>query len=61
VTIKLTNKKAIIQFLTENVQGKNSDFANLLNVKSTRVKQIIYELIDEDIVVVEGANRNRTY
>ena len=42
-------------------QGKNKDFANLLNLKSTRIKELIYELIDERIIVEEGGNRNRVY
>lgn len=62
VTIKSDdNKKAIIDYLTENESGKNSDLAQLLGVKSTRVKQLIYKLIEDDIIVTEGANRNRVY
>jgi len=62
VAIKtLSQKQAIIQYLTENVVGKTSDFSKLLCVQDSRVKKIIYELIEEDIVVSEEANRNKVY
>ncbi len=54
-------KQAIIQYLTENVSAKSSDIAELLGLKSTRVKEILAEMIAEEIVCAEGGNRNRTY
>ena len=32
-----------------------------LGVKSTRVKQLLKELLDEGVVVAEGNNKNRVY
>ena len=41
--------------------AKSADIAELLDVKSTRVKKLLSELIAEGTVVAEGSNRNRTY
>lgn len=54
-------KATIIEYLTENVSGKNSDIADLLDVKYARARQLLSELIEEEIIVAEGANKNRTY
>lgn len=70
-TIKSDDKKAtiksarqkneIITYLTDHTSAKSADIAELLGVKSTRVKKLLSELIAEEIVVAEGGNRNRTY
>ena len=61
-TIKTDDKKKkIIKYLEDNGQGRNKDFSELLGVRSTRVKEILYQLIDEGIVITQGNNRNRTY
>lgn len=51
----------MINYLLNNETAKNSDFAELLGVKSTRVKQLLKELVDAEMVVAEGGNRNRSY
>lgn len=62
VTVKSARQKnEIIAYLTDHVSAKNSDIAELLDVKSTRVKQLLKELLDEGTIVTEGGNRNRTY
>jgi len=62
VTIKSARQKnEIITYLTEHVSAKNTDIAELLGVKSTRVKQLLKELLDEGGVVAEGNNKNRVY
>jgi len=62
VTIKSQQqKKEMIDYLLNNETAKNSDFAELLGVKSTRVKQLLKELVDAEMVVAEGGNRNRSY
>ena len=61
-TIKSARQKEeIIAYLTDHVSAKSSDIAELLGVKSTRVKKLLSELIAEETVVAEGGNRNRTY
>lgn len=54
-------KQTIISYLTDNVSAKCVDIADLLGIKTTRAKELLKELIDEDIVVPEGGNRNRSY
>ena len=62
VTIKSARQKnEIITYLTDHVSAKNIDIAELLGVKSTRVKQLLKELLDEGVVVAEGNNKNRVY
>ncbi len=51
----------IISYLTDYSSATINELSNLLGVGTTLVKKLIYELIDEQIVVSEGANRNRTY
>lgn len=61
-TIKAAaQKQLIIEYLTDHVNGKTADLAQLLGVKSTRVKKLLAELTADGIVVPEGANRNRVY
>jgi len=54
-------KNMIVGFIKEYGSAKSSDLCDLLGVKSTRIKKLIYELIDEDILAANGGNRNRTY
>ena len=62
VTLKTARQKnEIITYLTDHVSAKNTDIAELLGVKSTRVKQLLKELLDEGVVVAEGNNKNRVY
>ena len=62
VTIKSARQKnEIITYLTDHISAKNIDIAELLGVKSTRVKQLLKELLDEGVVVAEGSNKNRVY
>ena len=62
VTIKTARQKnEIIMYLTDHASAKNADIAELLGVKSTRIKQLLKELLDEDVIVAEGSNKNRVY
>lgn len=58
---KAQQKNEIIIYLTDHISAKNADISELLGVKSTRVKQLLKELIDEDVIITEGGNRNRVY
>ena len=61
-TIKTVKQKnEIILYLTDHTSAKSADISMLLDVKSTRVKKRLSELIAEGVVVAEGSNRNRTY
>ncbi len=62
VTIKSAKQKnEIVIYLTDHISAKSADIAELLGVKSTRVKQLLKELQDEGIVATEGSNRDRIY
>ena len=62
VTIKSSTQKAmIVDYLTDHITGTVSELSELLGVKGSRVKRLIYELITDDIVVAEGGNKNRKY
>ena len=60
-TKTVAHKQAIISYLTENVSAKSTDIAELLVLKPTRAKEILAEMVDEQIVVAEGGNKNRVY
>lgn len=68
-TINITNtiygteaqKTAIINYLTDHMVGKSSDFCQLLSLRATRVKELLSQLITDGVIVAEGANKNRTY
>lgn len=71
VTIKHDGKKVpiksdaqkdmIVEFLTDRAVGSVAELSELLGVSTSRVKKLIYELVEDDIIVAEGGNRNRTY
>ena len=54
-------KEEIITYLTDHISVISADIAELLGVKSTRVKKLLSERTAEEIVVAEGGNRNKTY
>ncbi len=54
-------KANIINYLTDHSSATVNELASLLEVGSSRVKKLVYELVDEQIIVADGANRNRTY
>lgn len=54
-------KETIIEYLTDHVSARSSELAELLGVKSTRIKNLLSALIADGVIVAEGANRNRTY
>ena len=61
VKISDLQKKTIVEYLTAHIAAKMSELAQLLGVTETKIRSLIKVLIAEDIVVAEGANKNRTY
>ncbi len=65
--IKISNriiaaqKQTILDYLTRNVSAKSSELAELVGVKSSRIREILNEMVADGIVVTEGSNKNRTY
>ena len=54
-------KRAIISYLTDHIQATSSELSILLGVGQERTRKILRELVAEEIIVTEGANRNRVY
>ncbi len=54
-------KAIIIEYLTDHANATAAELSQILNVKTSRIKKLIYELIRENIITADGANRNRTY
>ena len=52
---------AIIDFLSTHSEGKVADFEGVLGLKSTRVKELLYELMEKGMIEAVGTNKNRTY
>ena len=57
----MMQKETIIGSLTDHASAKCSEITGLIGVKNARARQILTELAAEGTVVVEGANRKRTY
>ena len=56
-----TQKDRIIAYLTDHPGATATELCEILDVKPTRVRNLLRELAAEDIVIAEGGNRNRTY
>ena len=54
-------KEAIISYLKKNEVGKATEIAKLLGLKPTRTREILAEMINDEIVIPDGENKNRTY
>lgn len=55
------HKKAIISYLSVNASAKSTELAVLLDLKPTRVKEILAEMVNEKTIIAEGENKNRVY
>ncbi|MBR1557943.1 MAG: hypothetical protein IJ647_09330, partial [Prevotella sp.] len=61
-TIKADDKRTIvIDYIRRNGEVKTEDLVKLLDSSTTRTKMLIYQLVDEGVLVACGGNRNRTY
>ena len=61
-TIKTERQmNAIIEYLTDHPDGSVASFEELLELKSTRVKELLRKMIDNGIIEATGGNRNRRY
>lgn len=61
--ISSARKEKIIEYLTDHGSARSSEIAEYVDLRPSRVRDYLgeLELVREDIVVAEGANRNRTY
>ena len=61
-TIKTDDKRTIIiEYIHRKGEAKTEDLVKLLGSSTTRIKVLLYQLVDEGILVSCGGNRNRTY
>ena len=51
----------IIEYIKFNSVCKASDISDLLNLKPSRTRDYLSMLVADNILVAEGANRNRVY
>lgn len=56
-----SQREAIIEYLTVNVSAPNAALAQLLDLKPTRVRELLKGLIEDGVVVSEGDKKNRIY
>ena len=54
-------KQAVLSYLTERVEARTVEIAELLGVKDTRARRLMAEMVTEGTVVIEGGKRNRVY
>ena len=59
--IKAAKRQLILDYLTDHPAAKSAQIAAYVNLKPSRVRDYLAQLIAEDIVAAEGGNRNRTY
>ena len=45
----------------QDIKEKISSIADALNISAPRARAVLSRLLSEDIIIGEGANRNRTY
>lgn len=60
-TIYDLQKAIVVDFVTTNITVKSSEVVKLLNVSAPRARAILSKLVEEDILIAEGGNRNRAY
>ena len=58
---KTAKRQLIIEYLTDHPDAKSAEIAADIDLKPSRVREYLLELIKENIVITSGANRNRTY
>ena len=54
-------KEMIVSYLTDYPDTTTADLCRLLDLKPTRVRMLLRQLIAANIVIAVGGNRNRTY
>jgi predicted HTH transcriptional regulator len=58
---KTAKRQLIIEYLTDHPDAKSAEIAEYIDLKPSRVRDYLLELIKENIVITSGGNRNRTY
>ena len=58
---KEEKKQLIIDYITDHSTVRTSEIAQVADLKASRARDYLSELVSEGILIAEGANRNRTY
>lgn len=61
IKVKEEQKEEILNFASKKKLFKTSEIETLLNVKSSRARLLISELVAEEKLISIGANRNKRY
>jgi ATP-dependent DNA helicase RecG len=60
--IKTSDRYSIIlNYLEENTSGKNADFAKLLGLSSQRIRELLRDMIQSDLIEKHGEKRHAYY
>ena len=54
-------REAIVAYLTENVSAKCSELSDLIGISNSRTRAVLSKMIEDDILIVKGENKNRVY
>ena len=57
----ISREQVICEYISAHGAASTRELCSLLNIKSSRMRDILKNLIDKKILVANGANRNRTY
>ena len=57
----INREQVICEYISAHGSDSTIELCSLLNIKSSRMRDILKNLIDKKILVANGANRNRTY
>ena len=55
------HKAAMVEYLTSHAQATSAELAALLGISVSRTRQMLGQLVKDEIVVPQGGNRNRRY
>ena len=55
------HKEAIVVYLTNNVSAKCAEISALIGVSVPRTRAILFKMVEDNIIVAEGENKNRIY
>ena len=58
---KAVKKQLIIEYITDHPAVRTSEIAKIADLKESRARDYLSELVSEGIIIAEGANRNRIY
>jgi len=54
-------KQAIVHYLTEHDAGRTNEISEYAGISPARARVYLQELVNQDFIVAEGANRNKIY